>query len=140
MGTLGSTRRCSAKCMLISSHGLTTQVQFYTAGGASPIASLLTEAGEPFPTGLRMLYDESMRDLSVTELWKLQIQRSEVAKQYLDAWNNTAKVTASGRPIDAIIRFAVPRFCLILVLLHHIQRSCMMSSRLALRIRHYGIC
>src|SRR5277367_4249787 len=91
--------------MLISSIELTSQAQFYTAGGASPIASLLTEAGEPFPKGLRMLYDESMRDLSVTELWKLQIERSEIAKEYLDAWNNTAKVTASGRPIDAIIRF-----------------------------------
>src|SRR5271168_3381113 len=94
--------------MFLSSHELTAQAQFYTAGGASPIASLLTEAGEPFPKGLRMLYDESMRDLSVTELWKLQIQRSEVAKQYLDAWNHTAKETASGRPIDAIIRFCCP--------------------------------
>jgi len=126
--------------MFLSSHELTAQAQFYTAGGASPIASLLTEAGEPFPKGLRMLYDESMRDLSVTELWKLQIQRSEVAKQYLDAWNNTANNTASGRPIDAIIRFVTACPSLILVLLHHIQLSCTMNSRLALPIRHYGIC
>jgi hypothetical protein len=66
--------------------------------------SLLTKAGEPFPKGLRMLYDESMRDISTTELWKLQIWRSEIAKEYLDAWNDTAKVTFSGRPIDGIIR------------------------------------
>jgi hypothetical protein len=115
-------------------------VQFYTAGGASPIASLLTEAGEPFPKGLRMLYDESMRDLSVTELWKLQIQRNEVAKEYLDAWNNTAKVTSSGRPIDAIIRIAPAGSCLTTVRLRRIRPCCTTTSRLVLHIRHCGTC
>jgi hypothetical protein len=56
-----------------------------------------------------MLYDENMRDISVTELWKLHLERSTLAKRYLDAWNDTAKSTKSGRPIDAIIRSPLPR-------------------------------
>jgi len=51
-----------------------------------------------------MLYDEKMREIPVTELWKLQVERSALAKKYLGAWNNTAISTKSGRPIDAIIR------------------------------------
>jgi amidase len=81
------------------------QYKFFTAGGAKPITSLLEESGEPFPDGLRMLYDESMQDIPTTELWKLHLQRSDIAKRYLDTWNDTAQKTKSGRPIDAIIRF-----------------------------------
>jgi amidase len=51
-----------------------------------------------------MLYDENMRDIPTTELWKLHLERSDIAKRYLDTWNDTAKITNSGRPIDAIIR------------------------------------
>jgi len=57
-----------------------------------------------------MLYDETMRDISTSELWKLQLQRSEIAKQYLSTWNSTAKNTKSGRPIDGIIRLHIPLF------------------------------
>jgi amidase len=51
-----------------------------------------------------MLYDESMRDIPTTELWKLHLERSDIAKRYLDTWNDTAYKTKSRRPIDAIIR------------------------------------
>lgn len=51
-----------------------------------------------------MLYEDSVSEISTGELWKLQSQRAVIAKQYLDAWNDTAKKTKSGRPIDAIIR------------------------------------
>ena len=83
--------------------------KFFSAGGARPIISILEQSGEPFPDGLKMLYDASQPDIPTTELWKLQIQRSEMAKLYLDTWNESAEKTKSGRPIDGIIRFVYLR-------------------------------
>jgi hypothetical protein len=42
--------------------------------------------------------------LPTADLWKYQARRNEIAKEYLDTWNNTALRTKSGRPIDGIIR------------------------------------
>ena len=55
-----------------------------------------------------MLYIPDLTHITAPELWILQIRRSEIAKEYLDTWNNTATLTKSGRPIDAIISPVTP--------------------------------
>jgi hypothetical protein len=101
---------------------------------------VLEAAGEPFPTGLRMLYDKSVQEISTRELWMLQIRRGEFAKQYLDAWNKTANLTKSGRPIDAIIRFPLQKHHVMVVPLPRIQQFCMTNLMLELRTLQFGIC
>lgn len=94
-----------------------------------------------------MVYDDSVREISVSELWKLQSQRARIAKQYLDTWNQTANITKSGRPIDAIIRSLLNhqnqnqgiRLLIHLVLLLHIQLFYMIILNLELHTLQFGI-
>ncbi|OCH96445.1 general amidase [Obba rivulosa] len=41
--------------------------------------------------------------ISAYELWQVQNTRSQLRKEYLDHWQQTAHVTGTGRPVDAII-------------------------------------
>ena len=45
---------------------------------------------------------------NATDVWKINIQKREMQKSYMDYWNSTAKLTGTGRPIDAIIAPLAP--------------------------------
>ncbi|KAK6458184.1 Acetamidase [Scheffersomyces xylosifermentans] len=51
---------------------------------------------------------ENAVDIPVSELWKLQAERTHLIKKYLDRWNATAAITKNGKPIDAIIMPVTP--------------------------------
>lgn len=41
--------------------------------------------------------------VSAYQLWQIQKLKRDMRQEYLDAWNDTAKSTGTGRPVDAII-------------------------------------
>ncbi|EMG50183.1 TR02 putative amidase [Candida maltosa Xu316] len=80
--------------------------QFFVSDGGHHVLKETTETGEPlFPY---MENYGSSKDMKVSELWKLQSERTQLIKHYLDRWNNTSKLTKNGKPIDAIIMPATP--------------------------------
>lgn len=46
--------------------------------------------------------------ISAYQLWQIQKARADLRKAYLDHWQETADVTGTGRPIDAIISPGAP--------------------------------
>ncbi|RCK56016.1 Acetamidase [Candida viswanathii] len=80
--------------------------QFFVSDGGHHVLLQTTETDEPlFPY---MENYGTSKDMKVSDLWKLQSERTKLMKDYLDRWNETANVTKNGRPIDAIIMPATP--------------------------------
>lgn len=46
--------------------------------------------------------------LTAYELWQVHKRRQVLRKEYLDKWQETAKTTSTGRPIDALISPVAP--------------------------------
>lgn len=49
-----------------------------------------------------------MPALTINQLWELNLERTSYQKLVLEAWNDTAKKTKSGKPIDAFIMPIAP--------------------------------
>lgn len=80
--------------------------QFFVSDGGHHVLKQTMETEEPlFPY---MENYGTSKDMKVSELWKLQSERTKLMKDYLDRWNETCKVTKNGKPIDAIIMPATP--------------------------------
>jgi amidase len=47
-------------------------------------------------------------EMSAYQLWQLQKQKRDLRKEYLDHWEETIKVTGTGRPVDVIISPVAP--------------------------------
>ena len=62
-------------------------------------------AGEPLaPQALIPDNDQTQ----ALDMWATNIQKREAQKGYMDYWNSTAKLTGTGRPVDAIISPLAP--------------------------------
>lgn len=61
----------------------------------------ITASGEPWYlfNGIR----ETQDPILVSEVWKLQHQRSELATSWCEKWNKTVEISGTGRPIDAFL-------------------------------------
>jgi amidase len=46
--------------------------------------------------------------LSINEAWELQLERTAYQKKFMEAWNETAKRTKGGKPMDAFIMPIAP--------------------------------
>lgn len=80
--------------------------EFFVSDGGINIRTEVEETGEPFYPFMAAY--ATTPEIKVPELWKLQAERTTLAKKFLDRWNATALKTKSGRPIDAIIMPATP--------------------------------
>lgn len=79
---------------------------FFLSDGGVNIKTETDETGEPFFPYMAMY--GTTPEMKVSELWKLQAERTALAKKYLDRWNATALKTTTGRPIDGIIMPTTP--------------------------------
>ncbi|CDK26276.1 unnamed protein product [Kuraishia capsulata CBS 1993] len=70
---------------------------FYDANGYKSIKALIEASGEPVDPLLSKWFPTA-RDMPVSELWSLQVKRSELCQKYLKLWN-----TFSDKPLDALI-------------------------------------
>lgn len=79
----------------------------YRSAAADKLQQALETTKEPWPHGYEMLEnianDETCTQAKVTDLWEAQVKRTGYAKQMLQKWAATKKLTESGREIDALI-------------------------------------
>ncbi|KAF2400842.1 amidase [Trichodelitschia bisporula] len=62
--------------------------RFFVADGGKTVKSILDPVGEPWRP--EMAYYKAASEMGVAELWKLQAERTELCKAYLDRWNGVA--------------------------------------------------
>lgn len=79
---------------------------FFTSDGGVHVKKETEQTGEPFFPYMKMY--GTTPEMKVSELWKLQSERTTLIKEYLEKWNDTCAQTSNGRPIDAIIMPATP--------------------------------
>ncbi|KAF5359680.1 hypothetical protein D9756_002870 [Leucocoprinus leucothites] len=90
--------------------------QILGATGNTDVKAVLAESGEPFITTMAVDAENVDQEnsaqisshgppggLSASEYWQLNVQQSDLRQLYLDRWRETAAVTGTGRPVDAII-------------------------------------
>lgn len=63
-------------------------------------------SGEPRMTGIYV--GEPQDEITVSECMKLNAKRYEYTGRYYERWNESAKLTLSGRPLDAILSPVLP--------------------------------
>ncbi|RAK90490.1 general amidase GmdA [Aspergillus costaricaensis CBS 115574] len=56
---------------------------------------------------------EPVKHFNAREVAELNVQKREYQKKYLDYWNSTAKLTTTGRPVDAVICPTAPHAAVI---------------------------
>ncbi len=76
---------------------------FYDANGFQAIFDIIKKSGEPVDKLLSRWFPTA-RDMNVSELWKLQIKRTELAQKYMELCNG---YFSEGK-IDAIITYSSP--------------------------------
>ncbi|THH27363.1 hypothetical protein EUX98_g6833 [Antrodiella citrinella] len=70
-----------------------------------PLIDTMLAEGEVLPTTFR---PESDASSSTFQLWQLQKAKLKIRQECLEMWEETAKTTGTGRPVDAIISPAAP--------------------------------
>ncbi len=56
----------------------------------------------------RALHRPSGVTLSAFEHWQVNVKQRNLKEEVLDYWRETAKVTGTGRPVDALITAMAP--------------------------------
>ncbi|KAK6365144.1 hypothetical protein LTS17_011622 [Exophiala oligosperma] len=76
----------------------------YYATGGKEMKALLDRTGEPWPkAAAKLSANPALREQSASELYALFASQDDYRKEYLKHWDATAKLTSSGRPIDALL-------------------------------------
>ncbi|KAK6081202.1 amidase [Seiridium cupressi] len=85
--------------------------QMWTADGGEEIRRDADATGEPLPLNVEKFYgpsNTSLKPATVFETWQNQYRKSILAQRFLERWQETAKSTGTGRPIDALITPSTP--------------------------------
>ncbi|KAI1775758.1 amidase [Hypoxylon cercidicola] len=82
---------------------------YFADGGAEDIAEV-EASGEPFlPLTKFIIHDNPfVENLTIPKLWKAAQARDDYRDKYNQLWNETAKTSADGRPLDVILCPAGP--------------------------------
>lgn len=65
-------------------------------------------SGEPFIPNIASVVTANAPAVSINEVWELQLERTLYQKKMLEAWNETAQRTRTGKPMDAFIAPIAP--------------------------------
>jgi len=79
--------------------GSTEEFLVTTSASGEPIISTMVPDTEPATPSLL----PRTGGLTAYQLWQVQKERRDIRTTYLEHWNDTAKSTGTGRPVDAII-------------------------------------
>ena len=81
--------------------------------GGADIHKALELSGEPMVSQIAGLYGKIRQESSASEIAANNIAKRQYQKEYMEYWNSTARLTSTGRPVDAMIAplapFAVAR-------------------------------
>jgi amidase len=56
----------------------------FVADGGKTVEALLDKTGEPYRPEMQKYADA--KELGVYDMWKLQLERSDIQRQYLEQW------------------------------------------------------
>ncbi|CCO31140.1 Acetamidase [Rhizoctonia solani AG-1 IB] len=79
--------------------------RLYLLDAGDEIRSVLAESGEPpIPSVARILAEAEKHGISsLSKSWEVNAKRDDFRARVLKHWNETARRTASGRPVDAVL-------------------------------------
>lgn len=81
-------------------------MKFYVMDGGKDFNHYIGLSGEPH---VRDIYVGKPEDeISIWESMKLNAQRYEYTGRYYEQWNQSAKKTQSGKPVDALLSCTLP--------------------------------
>ena len=76
----------------------------FVADGGKSVKALLAPTDEPFRPEMLMYKDAT--ELGVYDMWKLQLERSELQRQYLEQWSSIERLDAIlGKSTSASLIF-----------------------------------
>ena len=88
------------------SQSLLIQASTMTQCGGNAIHALCEESGEPLINEVGDIMGKARGDrrvVSAEEVWEMSAERVAYTKTYDQAWNATANITESKRPMDALL-------------------------------------
>ena len=71
--------------------------------GGADIRNALELSGEPMVSQISGMFGRKREEASASMISKNNIAKREYQKDYMEYWNDTARSTSTGRPVDAII-------------------------------------
>ncbi len=93
------------------SHGVATELArvAFLADGGTDIFHHIGLSGEPLNWRVAELYgNEATTPMPADKLYEYNLELFQFRRDYMDYWNSTAALTASGRPVDAILTPVLP--------------------------------
>lgn len=79
-------------------------MEFFTADGGLDVWHHIGLSGEDMQDRVAEIYGHGAgTPQTVDKLWELNLQLRQFQQEYMDYWTNTAKLTKSGRPVDAVL-------------------------------------
>lgn len=81
-------------------------IGLFSSDGGKAIQAALDVTGEPQLPQFKLFGE--IKDIQVSDLWKLQNKKLILIKRFLERWNATAERTSDGKIIDAIISPITP--------------------------------
>lgn len=80
------------------------QLDAFTADGGQNIYHHLGLSGEALTHRVVEFYGEkATAPKTADQIWENNLRHKDYQKRYLEYWNSTAKLTKSGRPVDAVV-------------------------------------
>jgi amidase len=76
--------------------------------GGKDIVDACASSGEPIIPNLASVVRLDQPVATINEVWKLQLEKTAYQKKFLEVWNETAKRTKNGKPMDAFIMPLAP--------------------------------
>ncbi|CAF9903062.1 MAG: Acetamidase [Alectoria fallacina] len=80
----------------------------WTYDGGTDIHNALGLSGEPMVSQISGMYGKKREEASASRISANNIAKRNYQKEYMEYWNSTAHMTATGRPVDAIIAPLAP--------------------------------
>ncbi|KAJ6621105.1 general amidase [Mycena sp. CBHHK59/15] len=82
----------------------------WNAGAGEDYRTAVAPSGEPVVASMGLLSEDAEllfrptgSGSSAFELWQIQLKKRQLRQEYLKHWEDTISLTATGRPVDAII-------------------------------------
>lgn len=85
------------------------QMEAFTADGGQDIWHHIGLSGETLQASISEIYGHAAKaPKTIDKVWEINLELRQYQKEYMEYWNDTAKLTKSGRPVDAILTPVAP--------------------------------
>ena len=97
----------STQTYKINTHTLHKLKTWHFDGGRN-VHDAFALSNEPMSPQMAATYPVLREEFTATQIAEVNVEKRKYQKEYMDYWNSTAKVSASGRVVDAVICATAP--------------------------------